>query len=326
MTPRYPSPPHEPRLAGQKINQTVNPLESQTCQSLPSHPSQRLQSLSLADPSTVKNSNLAKTLLWLPPGIRSDMLTFFRFCRAVDDLADGGNLTPACRTSQLLEWKAALQGKGNLPTELTSLLKTRGIETDLLVAIVEGCLSDAGTVRFATIQQLRDYCWKVACAVGLVCVKIFRCQSPESNQFAVHLGYALQFTNICRDISEDALFNRIYIPQEILHRHGTGTEALTKRREDEKLKAAQSEIAQMACREFGLARRVFPTRDAARLRPACMMAAIYWCMLTKIRRPDQPIFGPRIRPSLLQTLAILLAGKIIPPAWLLPDPPTASQN
>jgi 15-cis-phytoene synthase len=57
--------------------------------------------------------------------------------------------------------------------------------------------------RFQTWEELDDYIWKVACAVGLVSIRLFGCKDPPAESYAVALGRALQLTNILRDIRED---------------------------------------------------------------------------------------------------------------------------
>ena len=67
--------------------------------------------------------------------------------------------------------------------------------------------------RFATWEDLRQYIWKVACAVGLVSIRLFGCTDPAAERYAVALGHALQLTNILRDVGEDlANGGRIYLP------------------------------------------------------------------------------------------------------------------
>ena len=75
--------------------------------------------------------------------------------------------------------------------------------------------------RFQTWEDLSQYIWKVACAVGLVSIRLFGCTDPAAERYAIALGHALQLTNILRDIREDHdNGGRIYLPLEDLARFG----------------------------------------------------------------------------------------------------------
>jgi phytoene synthase len=90
---------------------------------------------------------------------------------------------------------------GNLPEEL-----------------IEGVLMDTYLDRFETFDDLYTYCYKVASVVGLMTSEIFHYSDPDALKHAIDLGIAMQLTNICRDIAEDADRGRVYLPQEELKR------------------------------------------------------------------------------------------------------------
>ncbi|HYL99688.1 MAG TPA: phytoene/squalene synthase family protein, partial [Blastocatellia bacterium] len=74
--------------------------------------------------------------------------------------------------------------------------------------------------RYQTFADLREYCYRVASAVGLLCIEIFGYESLRTREYAVNLGLALQLTNIIRDLKEDVARDRIYIPLEDCERVG----------------------------------------------------------------------------------------------------------
>ena len=84
--------------------------------------------------------------------------------------------------------------------------------------IIDGVEMDLGRTRYATFEELRLYCYRVASAVGLVCIEIFGYRNPRTREYAENLGIAFQLTNIIRDLSEDAARGRIYLPLEDLAR------------------------------------------------------------------------------------------------------------
>src|SRR4029077_4234373 len=72
------------------------------------------------------------------------------------------------------------------------------------------------TVQYRTFEDLRKYCYGVASVVGLVCIRIFGYHQPEAEPLAERCGLAFQLTNIIRDVKEDALVGRVYLPEEDL--------------------------------------------------------------------------------------------------------------
>jgi len=157
----------------------------------------------LAPAGTARKSHLAFALLWLPRERRRDALVFFRFCRAVDDIADEPGRSEEEKRRLLQEWLDGIE-RNSLPAELESVVARHGIDRNLLAEIVRGCATDVRPARFETFAGLEKYCWRVACAVGLVSIRIFGCKDPASSAYAENLGHALQLTNILRDVGEDA--------------------------------------------------------------------------------------------------------------------------
>ena len=92
--------------------------------------------------------------------------------------------------------------------------------------LIDGVEMDLDRSCYDTFDDLREYCWRVASTVGLVCIEIFGQRSDRAREYAVHLGIALQLTNILRDVGGDAERGRIYLPQEDLRRFGCTNEDL----------------------------------------------------------------------------------------------------
>src|SRR6202000_1343938 len=83
---------------------------------------------------------------------------------------------------------------------------------------------DLDQVRYENYEELELYCYRVASVVGLLSIRIFGCRNEACHDYAVHLGQALQLTNILRDVKTDAARGRIYLPQSELKNFGV-TEA-----------------------------------------------------------------------------------------------------
>lgn len=256
--------------------------------------------IALAPASAARTSHLAFALLWLPGQRRRDALVFYRFCRAVDDIADEPGRSPQERQQLLDEWLAAIPA--GLPAELEGVVVRRSLDRSLLQEIVRGCAMDIQPARYPTFAALEQYCWRVACAVGLVSIRIFGCADPRSRDYAVNLGHALQLTNILRDVAEDAQGGRIYLPEEDLARFGVGADGILDGR------PGPGFLPLMRC-EAGRARTRFaaaipPEPDARALLPAEMMRALYARILTRLETTGFPVFQKRIRLGKLEKLAV----------------------
>ena len=221
-------------------------------------------------------SNLAFALGILPKQKRQDMTSFYAYCRSIDDLADDTSIPLDQRRGALAEWKQGLvKGFGNpsaLQQEISELCQRQDIPTELMVAIIEGCEMDLDKTRYQSWEELDGYIWKVSCAVGLVCIRIFGCVSPESRAYAEALGRALQLTNILRDVGEDMReHDRIYLPLQDLRQFGYGEEDLEQARHDERFVNLMRFEAARAMDFYEEATIQLTPQDRSALRPALIM-------------------------------------------------------
>lgn len=256
-------------------------------------------------------SNLAFALKILPPDRREDMVVFYAFCRTMDDLADAPGIPAEERDRSLESWKSGLLHGFSSPDEfqrdVIAMRDRRDIPDELLIAIIDGCRMDLVPQRFQTWEKLSAYSWKVACAVGLVSIRIFGCRDPQSERYAVALGHALQLTNILRDVGED-LDNggRIYLPQEDLARFGYSEADLGSRVRDSRFLALMDFQAERAESFYREAEANLTAADRAALVPARIMAEIYHLLLERMRADRFRVFGKRYRVSKPRKLLILL--------------------
>lgn len=256
-------------------------------------------------------SNLAFALKILPRDRREDMVVFYAFCRTMDDLADAPGIPAGERDHSLETWKSGLLHGFAAPDEfqqqVISLRDRLAIPNELLTAIIDGCRMDLLPQRFPTWEDLSAYIWKVACAVGLVSIRIFGCTDPQSERYAVSLGHALQLTNILRDIGED-LDNggRIYLPMEDLARFGYSQADLQARVRDSRFLALMDFQAERAECFFLEAAANLPPPDRGALVPARIMGEIYHLLLDRMRADRFRVFEKRYRVSKPRKLLILL--------------------
>lgn len=254
-------------------------------------------------------SNLAFALTALPRARRADMMTFYAFCRVIDDIADEDDAPEAQRRAELVRWKEGLLGGFDHPDdfqrEVAGLTRRYPIRPELLGEIVEGVSSDLDRATFETFEELRGYCHKVAGVVGLVSIEIFGYKNPACRDYAENLGYALQLTNILRDVGEDARNGRIYLPLEDLKKFGVSAEQIRRLEFDGKVEALLRFEYERARGYYDLAAKLLPREDRRRMLAAEMMAQIYSEILEKIRRKNFRVFEGRVSLSKFRKLAIL---------------------
>jgi phytoene synthase len=267
--------------------------------------------MSVASEITRKaKSNLAFALSILPKDRREDMVVFYAFCRVIDDLADDLDVPADQRAAALSAWKQGLEQGFAAPDEfqreVIELRDQRAIPTELLIAIIDGCMMDLHPQRFGTWEDLSQYTWKVACAVGLVSVRLFGCQHPDSEKYAVALGHALQLTNILRDVGEDLSNSvRIYLPLADLGRFQYTERDLIGRVHDGRFMAMMAYQAERAEAFYQEAESLLPPSDRAALTPAIIMAETYRTLLQRMKADGFRVFDRRYSLSKARKLAIL---------------------
>jgi phytoene synthase len=162
------------------------------------------------------------------------MDALYAFLRLTDDLGDEpGDL--ATKGRALAAWRddlrAALAGTFRHPVfpALADAVRRYGIPPQHLFDAVDGVESDLRPVRFATFAELYPYCYRVASAVGLACVRVWGLRPGATFAAAAvpaeAAGVAFQLTNVLRDVGEDLARGRVYLPAEELERFGCPPEA-----------------------------------------------------------------------------------------------------
>ena len=163
--------------------------------------------------------------LFLAPEKRRAVWAVYAFCRTADDLVDTSR--PAAeRLARIdeLEHKLLAAASGSVTEPIfvayANAAQTFDIPLEPALALLRGARMDVTVRRYATYDELCTYCYHVASTVGLLVSPILGYASPEALEYGVTLGRAMQLTNILRDVGEDALMGRVYLPAEDLARFG----------------------------------------------------------------------------------------------------------
>jgi phytoene synthase len=255
-----------------------------------------------------RDTNFYYSFLVLPERKRRAIIAVWDFCRAVDDDVDEQVGRLATEDSRLAA-AASLAGWRN---EVAACFEGRQPRTPQGMAlaphvaafnlprkpfedVIDGVEIDIGQPRFRTFDGLREYCLRVASAVGLVCIEIFGYTNPRCREYAVDLGIALQLTNILRDLGRDLAAGRLYLPTDDLARFGVREDDLRAGRTTGAIRALLDFESKRAREHYRRAAQVLPREDARRLAAARIMGAIYFNLLERIEMGGYEVFGAPVR-------------------------------
>ena len=249
-------------------------------------------------------SNLALAFISLGRERKRDITVFYAFCRVIDDIADSAEFTPEEKRTRLAKWRQILRtdapGEPSLAQDVRRLIDKYSIPIGMFEEIIAGVEMDLSILRYATFEELRVYCYRVACAVGLVSIEIFGYHNPGCKQYAIELGLALQMTNIIRDVGKDLEDGRIYLPLEDLTRFNYSEPELQSRQYNEGFLHLMEFEAARAREFFARAAATLPPEDRRAMTPAEIMASIYRGLLREIELDKFRVFEKEYRLSNLE--------------------------
>ncbi len=258
-------------------------------------------------------SSFYYAFLFLPPERRAAITAFYAFCREVDDVVDQVS-DPGVASTKLAWWRnevhQAFQGQPHHPVmqALHPLCATFGIEEALLQSVIEGCEMDLSQTRYLDYPSLSRYCHLVAGVVGEVSAKIFGQSDEATTQYAHTLGQAFQLTNIIRDVGEDALRGRIYLPVSELQQFDVKAHEILNRVDSDRFQSLMQFQAQRAHALYDQALSLLPAQDWRQQKPGLMMASIYRTLLREIEAQRFPVLKQRV--SLTPLRKLWLAWKM----------------
>jgi phytoene synthase len=274
--------------------------------------------------------NFYYAFLVLPTAKRQALCAVYAYMRRCDDIADDFKIPALERRQRLDTWLDAFhRSEAGHPTDdpvllaLTDTQRRYKIPVELLDQLAYGTgmdIQDAETasapgsaelqVLYRTFSDLRQYCYRVASVVGLVCIRIFGYRDPAAEALAENLGLAFQLTNIIRDIQEDADMGRIYLPAEDLERFKIGPEDFRQSTIPERLRWLLAAEADRA-REYYVSARELMTLIDEDSQPALwVLVTIYRRLLEKISDRKYDVFGRKISLTVREKVVILGKGLV----------------
>ena len=242
-------------------------------------------------------SNLALAFVLLPREKRQEMAALYAFCREVDDIADDESVPADVRAAKLQAWrldvKKACEGSDaqfSVNRELQPVIHRRKLQFELFDELLKGVEMDLEKRRYATLEELELYCYRVASVVGLLSIEIFGYTNPACRDYAIYLGKALQLTNILRDVRSDAERNRLYLPLEECERFGVNPEDILAGQYNGNYVKLAQHIANLARNFYKKAQETLPAADRRSMATAELMGSVYWKLLRKIERREFNVF------------------------------------
>jgi phytoene synthase len=256
---------------------------------------------------------------FLPNEKQRGIFAIYGMCRYLDNLVDDGEdlildkkISLTQIDQKLNEFKINLDKvyngkKVNDPILIAyaDMLKNYKVDKELPLQLIDGVRQDLDKTRFLNFKEIYDYSYKVASVVGLMTSEVFGYSSDEALQRATDLGIAMQLTNILRDIGEDLLRDRIYIPKEELEMFNiTEEELFNKEISDKFIEMMKFQISRARKYYLNAFDGIEMLTKDSRL-PVYLAHRNYSRILDKIEDNDYDVFNKRAFLTQSEKLSIL---------------------
>lgn len=228
---------------------------------------------------------------FLPQAQQDAMTALYAYCRELDDVVDDCTDVQTAQIT-LNWWRADLDkvfSDGLMPEHpVNQALKQIAPQFELpqseFAELIDGMQMDLNQARYASFDQLKLYCRRVAGVVGCLIARILGFTHPQTLAYADKMGLALQLTNIIRDVGEDARNGRIYLPAEELQRFNVPAGVIMRYQPDDAFKKLMDFQIRRARETYREAVALLPAEDKKSQKVGLVMAAIYYALLNEIER------------------------------------------
>jgi squalene synthase HpnC len=281
----------------------------------------------------------AKNFYWafrVLPRHKSDaMCAVYAFMRRADDIADDESKPVEARRAEMRSWLEAWRAARNSVSAnpanraasghliflaLGDAQRRFNIPDSLLEELVVGTTMDLeprardleAVQTYATFEELYRYCYLVASVVGLVCIRIFGYSDARAEKLAEETGVAFQLTNILRDVKEDVLRGRVYLPMDLMDEFGVTAESLRElaagRAITERERAMLQSLATRAEEYYVSSNHLMPLLDLDSRAAMWVLVTIYHRLLGRIIKRKMDVFSQRVALPTYEKLAVLACG------------------
>jgi 15-cis-phytoene synthase len=277
--------------------------------------------------------NFYYAFLVLPRRKREALCAVYAFMRRCDDIADDATLSLAERRQKLDAWLDAFHhAQQGHPTDdpillgLTDAQRRYVIPAGLLDELALGTAMDvenppepedepgfardlpALQIKYKSFEDLRQYCYRVASVVGLVCIHVFGYRDPEAEELAERCGLAFQLTNIIRDVKEDAALGRVYLPEQDLAKFNLSSAELLTNPDPARFRPLLAMEAERALEFYKAGDQLIPYVNEDSQPALWVLVNIYRRLLEKIADRQFDVFTSRVTLSTREKLRILAKG------------------
>ncbi len=263
-------------------------------------------------------SDYAKTFYFatkfFPVEKQKATFALYGFCRYTDNLVDNDFESSSSDLAKKLDdWKvetrkALREGDSKHPIlkAFVHTAKKYKIEESLALDIIRGVEMDLTKHRYESFEELEEYCYLVASVVGLIMVKIIGFNSDKAFQYAVDLGKAMQITNILRDIHEDSLRGRVYLPKQDLEKFNYSESDIQNKIVNENFKLLVGFYTEVAKKYYSRSMRGLGLLDPDGVFAVKSASVIYGKILDKIEEIDYDIYSKRASTSNFEKVYLAL--------------------
>ena len=253
--------------------------------------------------------NFYYAFLTLPAAKRRAIYAAYAFCRHCDDSVDDETSTDA-KLKALSDLQTSLDstysGNASSPVyvALADVARNYDIPQHYFQEIILGVESDLVKDRFQNFAELKEYCYRVASVVGLICLQIFGYEDDDAKEYAVDLGLAMQLTNIIRDVREDLDMGRVYLPQDEMARFGYSEEDLKEGVRNQAFHDLMKFQAKRAREYFDRGFKLLPYLSRRSRACPAVLGALYSKVLDRIEESDYDVLDSRVSLSKAEKIGI----------------------
>ena len=254
------------------------------------------------------------SMRFLPKAKREAMYTLYAFCRHIDDIVDGDS-SVAEKQELLQAWREEMDNIYDKKVPATDIgrkiykncMRFKLPKSEFLQLIDSISMDVPNPVQAPNLNDFYRYCRGVAGVPGSLSLRIFGCSDEKMiEELSSSLGNALQITNILRDVKEDALADRLYIPREFLEKADISITDPKSVITDKNLVFAREELAKIASKDFQKAYELINHLDKKTARPVKMIASIYKKYFDIMQKRGWEVISPKPTISKFEKLALAL--------------------
>ncbi len=254
------------------------------------------------------------SMRFLPKAKREAMYTLYAFCRHIDDIVDGDS--SITEKQELLQaWREEMDNIYDKKVPATDIgrkiykncMRFKLPKSEFLRLIDSISMDVPNPVQAPSLNDFYSYCRGVAGVPGSLSLRIFGCNDEKIiEELSSSLGNALQITNILRDVKEDALADRLYIPREFLEKADINITDPKSVITDKNLVFAREELAKIANKDFQKAYELIKLLDKKTARPVKMIANIYKKYFDIMQKRGWEVISPKPTISKFEKLTLAL--------------------